>query len=525
MKTTRSQFIALASMLLIAPAGAQELFSVNFFGYGRQNSGDPWTQEDVRASVRMDGEKSGGIWETTAWQDIGPNTEFPGPGTDATPPTPRVYPITADDGVSTATLTITRNRLAQPYLFVPARDSDTWDDPNASLLEGTLLGSNRNADANPRDRRVMFEISDIPFAAYDMILYFSHSGQWSVAGAPGGLANLRYNEQIASDPEDWTGGIQIRVTHHPDQIQNVEPDGTLRQIEGDGDAGNYMVIEGLSGDFRAEFWGAPDNQIGISGFQIRSAEAPPFGLTIQKATAPATGFDLEWESQEGKLYNLLTRADLSAPIPTWEILQGDIEATPPANLFNVQADGPVRFYAVEEFDAPPPPPLLEENFEDVAGPAPPDGWTRTDNGAGTVWEVGTPAGGADFVPSAAAVGTQCAGTNINAQYTANADASLISPAFTVPETGATLAYWQYIDTEPSPSGDVGSIRLLNASDDSFLTDVVAGIEGITTTWSQQSVDLPEAANGLEVKLEFRFTSNDSENWGGFYIDDIVVTAK
>lgn len=50
-------------------------------------------------------------------------------------------------------------------------------------------------------------------------------------------------------------------------------------------------------------------------------------------------------------------------------------------------------------------------------------------------------------------------------------------------------------------------------------------EARTTSWSEQSVALPAAANGLEVKLEFRFTSNADENWGGFYIDDIVVTAN
>jgi hypothetical protein len=245
-------------------------------------------------------------------------------------------------------------------------------------------------------------------------------------------------------------------------------------------------------------------------------------LTITPAVAPATGYDLEWNSIPGKAYNLRTSTDLAGPIGGWETLQSDILATPPSNLVNVQIDGPRRFYVVEEFDAPP---LLEENFEEVIGPVPPDGWVRSDNGAGTSWEVGTPAGGAQFVPSAAAVGTRCVGTNINAQYTSNAVASLVSPSFAVPESGATLSFWQYIDTEAFPSDDLGSIRVLNAADDSFLADVVTNIEGITTTWSPQSIDLPAAANGLSVKLEFRFASDAGENWGGFYVDDVMVTAK
>lgn len=264
--------------------------------------------------------------------------------------------------------------------------------------------------------------------------------------------------------------------------------------------------------------------VGLGKVRIEGTPAAHTGLrlTITPAFPPATGFDLEWNSLPGKSYNLRTSSDLMGLIAGWEILEADIASNPPANLFNVATDGPRRFYAVEEFDTPP---LLAENFEEIVGPETPTGWTRSDNGAGTVWEVGTPAGGADFVPNAAASGTQCAGTNINAQYTANADASLISPAFTVPESGATLSYWQYIDTEVSPSGDLGSIRLLNAADDTHLADVVTGIEGVTETWTKESVDLPAAANGLDVKLEFHFTSNEENNWGGFYIDDVLVTAK
>lgn len=44
---------------------------------------------------------------------------------------------------------------------------------------------------------------------------------------------------------------------------------------------------------------------------------PTFALTITPATAPDTGYDLEWDSQPGKLYNLFTSIDLVGAIPTW----------------------------------------------------------------------------------------------------------------------------------------------------------------------------------------------------------------
>ena len=71
-------------------------------------------------------------------------------------------------------------------------------------------------------------------------------------------------------------------------------------------------------------------------------------------------------------------------------------------------------------------------------------------------------------------------------------------------------------------------RLLDASDDSVLPggDVAADIEGILTTWSTETLPLPAVANGLSVKLEFRFESDATGDlFSGFYIDDVVVTAN
>ena len=97
-----------------------------------------------------------------------------------------------------------------------------------------------------------------------------------------------------------------------------------------------------------------------------------------------------------------------------------------------------------------------------------------------------------------------------------------------PNNTGTTDFSQYIDTELPPSGDLGSIRLLNAGDNSVLGggDVATSLEGITEAWSSETLPLPAAANGLSVKLEFRFESDgDGEVFAGFYIDDVVVTGN
>lgn len=87
---------------------------------------------------------------------------------------------------------------------------------------------------------------------------------------------------------------------------------------------------------------------------------------------------------------------------------------------------------------------------------------------------------------------------------------------------------QYVDTETaSGGGDFGSIRLLNAADNLPLAcGVVApDLQGISEQWTSESLSLPAAAKGLEVKLEFRFESNaNTDVFAGFYIDNVLVEA-
>ena len=91
-----------------------------------------------------------------------------------------------------------------------------------------------------------------------------------------------------------------------------------------------------------------------------------------------------------------------------------------------------------------------------------------------------------------------------------------------------MNFSQYIDSEVAPSGDLGSIRLLNGDDDSVLAggDLATGLEGLLQQWTAQDIPLPAAANGLSVKIEFIFASDDDlDVASGFYIDDVLVTGN
>jgi len=234
----------------------------------------------------------------------------------------------------------------------------------------------------------------------------------------------------------------------------------------------------------------------------------------------------EWESQAGMIYNLTSSTDLAADPSTWQLVEGDIPADPPTNTKVILQPGDsTRFYRIEEFP-PPPVTLLSENFD--GGPNLPAGWvsgasTPPDTGT-TLWEPGDPASGPLTGPQAAYSAPNCVGTNIAADYGFETDIWLRSPGTIdlTTATAAALVFQQFRDIEAQ--FDLGSIRVLKASDDSQLgTDLLNPTEG-TGDWEQITVALPPEALGEIIKLEFRFQADNFGNQAGWYIDDVTVTA-
>ena len=51
----------------------------------------------------------------------------------------------------------------------------------------------------------------------------------------------------------------------------------------------------------------------------------------------------------------------------------------------------------------------------------------------------------------------------------------------------------------------------------------AQIEGGPAGWDEISYSLPAEALGKEIKIEFRLTTDEVEQFSGFYIDDVTLT--
>jgi hypothetical protein len=287
-------------------------------------------------------------------------------------------------------------------------------------------------------------------------------------------------------------------------------------------------IGNLRPDNTAEGWaGSIDNAFIFQGFlneaqmtAIRNGGSSFFkgGLPKIPLEVSRTGGDLvfTWDSAGGKLYNLRSETDPSASLPIdWPIFDGhaDIAATPTENTLTIPmpADSE-RFFVIEEFNAPPVE-LLNEDFEGGA-----NGWTwGSDLDPGTDWQLGLPTNG----PAAAHSGSNCYGTNLDADYASDADIWLRSPEIDLTTAGgATLKFWHWYDTEQII--DLCTLSVVDSVTNNPIA-VLDTYDFFNADWEEVTKVLPAAALGSKVKIEFRLTSDDAVFWPGWFVDDVLVT--
>jgi hypothetical protein len=263
--------------------------------------------------------------------------------------------------------------------------------------------------------------------------------------------------------------------------------------------------------------GGRDYQIDVL---VGTSEPDVVILTDVSSDSGAGTISFSWESKAGKLYNLRSEADpalIAAVEPLdWPISDGnfDIAATPPENTLTIPMPADLtRLFVIEGFPAPPVS-IFSDDFEGGQG-----GWTTGTEGAvGTMWELGLPG----FGPEAANSPTSCFGTNLTALYAEDADVWLRSPPIDLTNTGgATLNYFEWRDIETA--FDSGRVVVLDATDNSEIAEIENPIDGFSNGWENVSQQIPPAALGREIKIEFRFQSDDIANFPGWYIDDVLVT--
>lgn len=149
--------------------------------------------------------------------------------------------------------------------------------------------------------------------------------------------------------------------------------------------------------------------------------------------------------------------------------------------------------------------IFSEDFESGIG-----SWSVS----GGVWEVGIPTSG----PNSAHSGSKVAATSLAGNYPDNADALLKSPDIGLPSSGIiTLKFYHWYQTE---SG-YDYCYLVISTDGGTNWQTLRTYNGFSGRWVLENLNLSAYA-GRTVKLGFRFTSDASITYAGWYIDDISV---
>lgn len=133
---------------------------------------------------------------------------------------------------------------------------------------------------------------------------------------------------------------------------------TVTYTPGSLDPGIADALTGLPLQIRLCALEGPDHAVtSIVAFDMIELDGPP---PTPKAVivAPGTGetdFNLAWDSYEGREYNVLSSADLTAPLGSWTPVATGLAAAPPTNTYSVAPVGPTQFYRIEQVPAPPAP--------------------------------------------------------------------------------------------------------------------------------------------------------------------------
>ncbi|MEM1085173.1 MAG: hypothetical protein AAGI48_13760 [Verrucomicrobiota bacterium] len=248
-----------------------------------------------------------------------------------------------------------------------------------------------------------------------------------------------------------------------------------------------------------------------------------------------TDLDFSWNSMPGMLYDLLSATDLSTNPSTWP---------PVGTNVGIPADGsgtntltiprpadPSTFYVVNEYPAPPPPPLLSEDFESG------DGGFTVATTLGTAWAQGTPDSDNDFslvIDSGNGESTGCFAVGLGTfnsdanrgYYDANTATVLTSPAIDL--TGIAAASLTFAEVLDFDEDAVGEVYVIDGSDAVIGGGPIYTVNGeVSVDWADANsgtpIALPAAAMGQSVRIEWRFTGGNFVDFLGWYIDDVIVS--
>ncbi|MCD8482622.1 MAG: hypothetical protein LR015_08160 [Verrucomicrobia bacterium] len=149
------------------------------------------------------------------------------------------------------------------------------------------------------------------------------------------------------------------------------------------------------------------------------------------------------------------------------------------------------------------------------------------------WQVGVPNQASVSGPGSAFVGSQVLGTYLNGNYENNINITATLPPFsTVNRTNVRLEYRRWLGLAYLLSGNPNNRHRDDAR-------VHYSLDGINwqkiwenssafndSSWTQQSIDLPSAANNRsQVFIRFQLQTDNTQVSYGFNIDDLKITAE
>ena len=243
-----------------------------------------------------------------------------------------------------------------------------------------------------------------------------------------------------------------------------------------------------------------------------TAQAVPTGITLQ--WNPPSDLDLDYfkvyrSTTTGTGYTLTATVAWTGS-PTYTFL--DNSPHPGTNYYVVTAvdlggnEGPYSNEA--SASGPIITPIYFNDFETED-----TSWTH--GGTNDCWQWGTPTSG----PNEAHSGTKLWATNLTGNYPNNSSCWLKSPAIAIPNTvdSVYLDFWQWYQIETNY--DKGYVEI--SPDGSTWTTLATYSSSTIHPWENPTFNIT-SYKGQTVYLRFRFTSDSSVNYPGWYIDDFRI---
>ncbi|MGD9419096.1 MAG: hypothetical protein Q7R22_009145 [Verrucomicrobiota bacterium JB025] len=420
----------------------------------------------------------------------------------------------ADDGAP-----VNWNTLASPGASVSA---GSLTNLGGSSVIGVGFTTNIFTASGENDgAQVSTSYPDIPDGAQGDWWFESNSTDDFVFTFSGLDDNLKYDLLIGAyrlnlDPvqtELAASGWEVNGTQmatDPNDSKNSYV--TFSGLETDGSGNLTIVSYSLNGD----------HVNAVSALVLTAASSVP-QLKIASA-ANGTELEFSWESNAGKLYDILRSTDLSTSPATWDVWQADIPADASGSNLEIHArpGDPKSFFVLVEKDVPA---LFEEDFEADNG-----GFTSVVT-EGTDWAWGTPAsagyGGTVSVGNGAS--TKCWGTNIGTPgFYLNPTTESCLRSAVIDLTGVAAAELSFAQAIDIHGGDSVTVNIIDDTTDTVIAaDIVSISDGNVTSAAWETVgpiEIPAAALGQAVRIEWCFsgTGGTTEDYLGWYIDDVEV---